>query len=155
MSAQDFPHLLKHMALAIYDKGYFSGSKERKISGSIEVAIAKLVDWGYFEHVSLYGPPFKLTARGSKREILHELESPAKSKRFDLLYGLIQEAFEGRSVESVEGRSQSVLKAQAQARKAYAAISGPYLNTRTKNKRKVVRKAAKPKRAVVRRAKRR
>lgn len=155
MPSSDFPHILKHMVLAIFDKPYLHGTKERKLVSALDISIAKLAQWGYLQKRSLHGPPFYLTAKGHRREIYHALEDASKSKRFDLMYGLIQEAFEGGSrgpIKEVAGSDGDRLKAQ-QA-KAHAAVSGPYTSAKRPRMKKKTARKARVKRATVRRAKR-
>jgi hypothetical protein len=148
MPSADFPALLKHMALAIYNKGYVSGSPERKLVHSLEISISKLVEWGYLEKRSVAGPPFFLTQKGRRREIAHLLEDPKKSKNFDTLYGLIEEAFEGRPPELLGVTP----KQKGQSAKAYAAVSAPFPSGKGKKGPSMRRRKPRVKRA--RRAKR-
>jgi hypothetical protein len=155
MPSSDFPHLLKHMALAIHGKDYLQGTKERKLVAALEISIAKLVEWKYLQKRSLHGPPFYLTGKGRRREIYHALEEPSKSNRFDAMYSLIQEAFEGSTEESIsESVGGEAGKVKAQTVKARAAVSSAYAGARPSMRKKKTRKA-KVKRATVRRAKRR
>jgi hypothetical protein len=155
MPAADYPHLIKHVALAIYRSDYLQGSKERKMIAALDIAISKLIEWGHLHPRSLYGPPFVLTAKGRKRESVHNSENPRKSVKFDHLYHLVEAAYEGREVkvEQAEELNNRVARKRAkQARKAYVAASAAAPNVRTK----VARiRPARPKRAAVRRAKRR
>ncbi len=155
MPSADYPHLIKHVALAIYNSKYVQGSKERKMIAALDIAISKLIEWGHLHPRSLYGPPFLLTSKGRKRESVHNSENPRKSEKFDRLYHRVEAAYEGREVktELAEDLNSRVARKQAaQARKAYVAASAPAPNVRTK----VTRiRPARPKRAAVRRAKRR
>lgn len=155
MPSSDFPHILKHMVLAIYDKKYLQGSKERKLVAALDISIAKLVEWGYLEKRSLHGPPFYMTGKGRRRELYHALEEPSKSRRFDSMYSLIQEAYEGSTEESIsESTGSEADRVKAQSVKARAAVSSSYASARPSMRKKKTRKA-KVKRVTVRRAKRR
>ena len=151
MPAADFPHLVKHMTLAIYKRDYLHGSKERKFAAALEIALSRLVEWKYLTPKSHHDAPkgIHMTPKGVKREILHRMESPGKSLKFDKLYGLIES---GMEVPDVQGTTDK--KTEQKAAVAKAVFSGPPVDVKVKTMKRRGR-VRKTRSAHVRRAKRR
>ena len=162
MAAQDIPYLVRHCAIAIYESGYASGSKEQRFWWSLDVARWRLVEYGYLRKGSQYVPPsnIKMTAHGKSRETWHMREQGGaqKNRKFKYLYALIETAVENLPMDK-KSRNLTATKArenylaEKQAKKADAAAKTPPPQ-RVANKTKKA-KTGKPRRARTRRARRR
>lgn len=163
MPAADIPTFLKHVTVAIYDKGYGSGSREQRFFHSFDVARWKLVEWGYARQGSQYGPPdnIKLTSKGMRKESQHKRDKGSKQKdhHFDLLYELIESAVEELPMEEEEGvpetrqrNDPAAYRERMQVRRAAAAAASPRPQ---KSKRTKKARTPRARRARARRARRR
>jgi hypothetical protein len=98
MAASDIPVLVKHMALAIYEKEYVKGSKITRIVHSMNIARGRLVEYGFLYPGSEHGPPsnIRLTLKGHKQNNKHirELASKWTTAKWDKLYKMISEGIE-------------------------------------------------------------
>lgn len=98
MPVADYPYLVRHMALAIYENGYGQGSREMRFWHSLDTARWRLVEYGHLRKGSQYGPPSNivLTASGKKLEVNHRREQGGanKNRKFKALYERIAPAAE-------------------------------------------------------------
>jgi len=106
MAKATVPFLVKHVALAIYESGDVHGSsKVQKITGAMDIARHRLVEYGFLRRGSEKGAvdQIHLTPKGLERERKHKFHGPAaKNKKFDLLYGLISAVDEEGSTSPSE-----------------------------------------------------
>ena len=164
MPSADFPELVKHMTMAIYYKKGIGGSRDRRFIAALNLAITKCVEWGHLRKVSMAGPPFVLTVKGSRREQYHQKEGRRKSERFDRHYERIQEGYESgpkkyrvsTNIDDIRETS----KERQRASKAYSLMSASEPKSRRKSTSSratsvaSVKKSKRPKMSSVRRAKR-
>lgn len=98
MPAKQTPVLVKHCALAIYKSGYCKGSKVEKVQQALDIAVSRLIEYGFLWKNSGKVTPekIKLKAKGKKAEARHRRETGAKIKtdEWNALYKLIQEEAE-------------------------------------------------------------
>lgn len=96
MAKNRVPALVKHMTMAIYNKGGIDGGtrKERFIS-AWNIARARLTQYGFLREGSDKGPvsTIVLTGKGLKRETLHrrERDGAMKDAKFDELFEQLQD----------------------------------------------------------------
>lgn len=96
MPANRVPSLVKHMTVAIYNKGGIDGGtkKERFIS-AWKIARSRLTDYGFLVEGSQEGKSsnIKLTSKGRQRESYHAREGDAaiKDAAFDKMYKWIED----------------------------------------------------------------
>lgn len=145
------PVFVKHVAMAIYKGPYLVGTPPvRKFLAALDIARSRLVEWGYLKVGSERGDPTKmvLTSAGMKKEQEHSkegAEGKQKNEHFDKLYALVAEGLTG-------DYAPMQLPASKRARQVKAAQSSP----KVQGKRGTgVRKARRPAKARVRKAKRR
>lgn len=159
MAKINVPFLVKHVALAIYESGDVHGSSPtQKITGAMDIARHRLVEYGFLRKGSETGPVdnIKLTVKGMRGEQRHKYHGPrAKNEKFDKLYELIaevdqtdEEDAEGIDPMLAEENSPADRKKVRQARHAAAARSaaGPRKSPRVPKRVKKA-KAAQAKRA--------
>lgn len=154
--------MVRHCALAIYESGYGTGSKEQRFWHSLDVARWRLVEYGYLRKGSQYGPPsnITLTGHGKSRETWHMRETGGsrKNRKFKYLYALIETAVENLPMDK-KNRNLAAAKArenylaEKQVKKAEAASKTPPPR-RVANKTKKA-KTGKARTARTRRARRR
>lgn len=137
MAKATVPFLVKHVALAIYESGDVHGSsKVQKITGAMDIARHRLVEYGFLRRGSEKGgvDQIHLTPKGLDRERKHKHHGPAaKNKKFDQLYSLISgvdeestenpvsnEENEENSVDTSIQRRRRVQTRHAQAAKSAA-----------------------------------
>ena len=98
MSAKQTPVIVKHCALAIYRSGYCSGDKIQRVQQALEIAVSRLIEYGFIYKVSRQAAPekIKLRNKGKMAEASHRREPNAKKKtdEWNALYRLIQEEVE-------------------------------------------------------------
>lgn len=98
MPARQIPVLVKHCALAIYKSKYCTGTKVEKVQESLNIAVSRLIQYGFLWKNSGKVTPekIKLKAKGKKAEARHRREKGAKIKtdEWNALYKLIQEEAE-------------------------------------------------------------
>lgn len=96
--ASVIPFLVKHVAIAIYESGDVHGSSPtQKITGAMDIARHRLVEYGFLRRGSEKGPvaDIRLTPKGMQRELKHKYHGPrAKNLEFDRLFSLIEGAQE-------------------------------------------------------------
>ena len=132
------PELLKHMALAIYAKGYVRGTKIQQLVESLNIARGQLAAWGYLTAGSAKGPltKVKLTGKGAARTAHHRKEKGGRVKTatFDVLYAPILEAYEQKRTQESEmlpaGAKAEDRKHQRNLRVVKAALSAAKPPTR-------------------------
>lgn len=126
--------MVRHCALAIYESGYGSGSKEQRFWHSLDVARWRLVEYGYLRKGSQYGPPANiiLTGHGKSREAWHRRETGGsrKNQKFKYLYALIESAVENMPMDKktrnlTAAKARENYLAEKQAKKAEAASKTP------------------------------
>lgn len=125
------PELLKHMALAIYRKGYVRGTKLQQLIESLNIARGQLAAWGYLTPGSAKGPltNIKQTGAGAARSAKHRKEKGGalKTATFDHLYAPIFEAYEQKRTQESEmlpaGSKASARKNQRNLQVVKAALS--------------------------------
>jgi hypothetical protein len=92
------PVLVKHCALAIYKSGYCSGTLVEQVQQSFDIAVGRLIEYGFlWKNAGKVSPEkIKLRAKGQKAEARHQREKGGKVKtaQWDKLYKLIQEEVE-------------------------------------------------------------
>jgi len=98
MPAKQMPVLVKHCALAIYKSGYCSGTEVEKVQQALDIAVSRLVQYGFlWKNAGKVSPEkIKLRAKGQKAESRHrrEKDGSVKTKEWNALYKLIQEEAE-------------------------------------------------------------
>lgn len=98
MGAKQMPVLVKHCALAIYKSGYCSGTEVEKVQQALDIAVSRLVQYGFlWKNAGKVTPEkIKLRAKGKKAESRHRREKDGglKTKQWNDLYKLIQEEAE-------------------------------------------------------------
>jgi len=98
MPAKQMPVLVKHCALAIHESGYGSGTPVEKVQQALDIAIRRLIEYGFlWKNAGKVAPEkINLTAKGKKAEARHRRESDGKVKtdKWNALYKLIQEEAE-------------------------------------------------------------
>jgi len=122
MPAKQTPVLVKHCALAIHKSGYCSGQGATKAQQALDIAISRLIQYGFLWKGADQGEPeqIKLTTKGRKAERRHRRESGAKAKtdEWNALYGLIQEdTDEGEDSESQDAEPKKPGESLAQRRR--------------------------------------
>lgn len=163
MAAQDIPFLVRHCAVAIYESGYGTGSREQKFWHCLEVARWRLVEYGFLRKGSQYGPPLniKLTAKGKKRENQHKNEQGGadKNDKFQKLYARIESVVETlpmdkkiRNLTAAKAREGYLTRLQEKKAASAAKTPPPQRKRTTKAKKS---KATKVRRSRTRRAVRR
>jgi hypothetical protein len=92
MASAQIPSILKHCALAIFNDPHLPGSTKLRFLRALKIAKARLVEYQFLTEGSEDRPADKvgLTAKGKQREQLHLREGPAKNKKFDALYRLVE-----------------------------------------------------------------
>lgn len=80
----EIPVLVKHVALAIFNKRGVKGPKA--FEAAMEIALAHLKDSGYLSAATLKPLNIRLTGKGQQRNRLHLRESRHKSLSFDRLF---------------------------------------------------------------------
>jgi hypothetical protein len=92
MPTAHIPSILKHCVLAIYEDASIRGTAKQRFRSALNIAQSRLVEYGFLTNGSETKPADKvvLTTRGLQRERLHAREGPAKNKRFDALYKLVE-----------------------------------------------------------------
>jgi hypothetical protein len=115
MPAKQMPVLVKHCALAIYESGYCSGSPVEKVQQALDIAIGRLIQYGFlWKNAGKVAPEkINLTTKGRKAEARHRREGDGKTKtdKWNALYKLIQEEAEedeGAGSTSQEAKSPLV-----------------------------------------------
>jgi hypothetical protein len=133
MPAKQIPVLVKHVALAVYKSGDIAGTGATKVQGALNVAVFRLVQYGFlWKNAGKVTPEkIKLTSKGLRAEARHRREKGAKLKtdQWNDLYKLIQEEAEedvGAGATSQESGSVSeapheVRSQQARRRQAKTA----------------------------------
>lgn len=119
MPAKQMPVLVKHCALAIYKSGDIAGVGVEKVQGALNVAVSRLMEYGFLWKNSGKVSPekIKLTAKGMRAESRHRREKDAKLKtdQWNDLYKLIQEeAEEDVGTGAVSQESGTVSQAQSE-----------------------------------------
>lgn len=98
MPAKQIPVLVKHCALAIYKSGYCTGTKVERVQESLDIAVSRLVEYGFLWKNSGKVTPekIKLKTKGQKAENRHRRErgGSVKTQAWNVLYKLIQEEVE-------------------------------------------------------------
>lgn len=98
MPAKQMPVLVKHCALAIYKSGYCQGTKVGKVQQALDIAVSRLVEYGFLWKNAGKATPekIKLKAKGQKAESRHRREKDGilKTQAWNALYKLIQEEAE-------------------------------------------------------------
>jgi len=128
------PFLVKHVAMAIYESGDVHGkSPTQKITGALDIARHRLVEYGFLRKGSETGPveEIRLTVKGLKREQKHKYHGPkTKNQKFDRLFDLIADAHDSDEDESTDDDPRDVKfhedgplhrKQRTQSRHAHAA----------------------------------
>lgn len=135
MPPRQMPVLVKHCALAIYKSGYCSGVGPKKVQQALDIAVSRLVQYGFlWKNAGKVAPEkINLTAKGLKSEAFHRREFNAKAKtdEWNALYKLIQEEVEeddgagatSEEAEPVAQEGRGARKAQRRMRLAKAARS--------------------------------
>ncbi len=93
--ANRVPIIVKHMTMAIYDKGGIDGSTTKeKFQSAWNIARARLTEYGHLAPGSDQGPGsrIRLTGKGRSRNVKHwrENDNVRKNTAFDALYEEIQ-----------------------------------------------------------------
>lgn len=141
MASNNVPFLVKHVALAIYESGDVHGSSPtQKITGAMDIARHRLVEYGFLRKGSETGPveQIRLTTKGMQGEQKHRHHGPrSKNMKFDELYALIavadNEGAEGaEGVDPSENLEHESHKERMQVRHAHVAksASGPKKTSR-------------------------
>ena len=111
MPAKQMPVLVKHCALAIHESGYGSGTPVEKVQQALDIAIRRLIEYGFlWKNAGKVAPEkINLTAKGKKAEARHRRESDGKVKtdKWNALYKLIQEEAEEDDEEEEEEEERS------------------------------------------------
>lgn len=169
MAQAKIPILVKHMALAIYKDDYLKGEKKvDRVYQSLLIARSRLVEYGFLKPGSEQGGPenIKMTPRGARREQEHlrEWGGKTRTKQWDQLYKLIQEAVEEESDEGAMDPDaqafgvppRTVTDKKKQIRHAKAAKSRSKPQSRKKKRTRAAKvKKVRVKKATVRRTRRR
>lgn len=147
MAALVLPDLLKHMALAIYNKGYVRGTRVQQLVESLNIARGQLAAWGYLTAGSAKGSltKIKLTGKGIARSVKHRKEKGGlvKSAIFDAMYAPVIEAYEQKQKQESEtlpaGAKAAARKKQRNIQVVKAALSAPKSPTRVPRLKRKVR----------------
>lgn len=92
MATAQIPSILKHCVLAIFNDPHLPGSTKIRFLRALKIAKARLVEYDYLVKGSEDRPADKvgLTVKGKQREQFHLREGPAKNKKFDALYKMVE-----------------------------------------------------------------
>lgn len=90
------PLLVKHMTMAIFEKGGIEGGTQKeKFISAWNIARARLTQYGMLAHGSDKGPAsnISLTGKGTKREVVHQRETGRSNKEqmFDRLFSVLED----------------------------------------------------------------
>lgn len=97
MADFQIPILVKHVTLAIYREGGLHASWREKFRKSLDIARARLVEYGFLRNGSEEGPVenIVLTAKGLRQDHQHrrEHDMARKNRDFDRYYRHIELAY--------------------------------------------------------------
>lgn len=100
-SPGNIPDLVKHVTIAVLEKGVKGSNKLDKFVNALAIARGKLSQWGYIEGGAT-GPveDIKLTAKGVTRNFKHAGERGRKTDEFDRLFVDLQAANRGHELSA-------------------------------------------------------
>jgi hypothetical protein len=102
MASNRVPIIVKHMTMAIYNKGGIDGSTSKeKFRSAWNIARARLTGYGHLTPGSDQGPGtrIRLTGKGRSRNVKHarENDNTSKNTSFDKLYeGILEDDKKGK-----------------------------------------------------------
>jgi len=91
------PVIVKHCTVAIFTegRGIRGSTKSERFEGALQIARARLTEYGFLARGSETGDPNRitLTAKGRKREAVHKREVAGKRKDalFDRMWKIIED----------------------------------------------------------------
>jgi hypothetical protein len=146
--AEKIPILVQHVALAIYESGDVSGSPTLRMTGAMDIARHRLVEYGFLRLGSEKGSvdSIRLTAKGSRRDAHHRGHGgKEKYEKFAKLYALIAPAHDTEADDQVdltepakadEGDTWAQRSAKTKARHARVAMRAASPRKRAKRVRR-------------------